>query len=73
MDTHTFRTVTRISAPIFSSFSRSVAHCAFVHSVPCNLSHRGACISQYATSDRNNLGGLGSRHPAREAQLQHYL
>ena len=40
--THTLRTVTRTSAPIFRSFSRIVWHCAQASSVPARPSRRSA-------------------------------
>ena len=43
--THTFRTVTRTNAPIFSSFNRIVWHCASASSVPARPSRRNASSS----------------------------
>src|SRR5206468_11422571 len=43
--THTFRTVTRTNAPIFSNFDRIVWHCAHANSVPANPSRRTASSS----------------------------
>jgi hypothetical protein len=43
--THTFRTVTRTKAPIFSSFDRIVWHCASANSVPARPSRRNASSS----------------------------
>ena len=40
---HTFRTVMRISAPIFNTFSRIVEHWALANSVPCSPSRRSIC------------------------------
>ncbi len=43
--THTFRTVTRTSEPIFSNFNRMVWHCASASSVPESPSRRYASSS----------------------------
>jgi hypothetical protein len=45
---HTFRVVTWIRAPIFSSVSRMVWHCARASDVPASASRRSAWSNTYA-------------------------
>src|SRR5579875_3953480 len=52
--THTFRTVTRTSAPIFNSFTRIVWHCALAIFVPDSPGRCSASSSTYATDEKNN-------------------
>src|SRR5512135_1348254 len=62
--THTFRTVTWTSAPIFSSFNRIVWHCASASSVPSRPSLRNAFSNVYAIEEKNSRTWLARIVPA---------
>jgi hypothetical protein len=55
--THTFRTGTRTTAPIFNSFDRVVGPCAQARSVPARPSRRNAFLTTEAIDEKNSRIG----------------
>jgi len=61
-DTHTFRTVTRTYAPIFSNHCRIEPHGAFANDVPARPKRRTACTNPYANELNHKRNWLLRNH-----------